>query len=597
METFVKAQGSAKTLWTGSVHTVMTSWLTFAVAVLSMTPLVAAKNIYLVLTIHDANGFPVPKFEAMLHTYEEGYTGWQSGKDGRIHFGHADTQTLYIRDDSQFQVIVRAPELAPAILHLEGSLYMERTVTLTPGRLIELSVTTADGRPIPKDVIPLVVFTDFADRVRSTRQPENIRPGHVFDFEMSKVRRVGDGRYQFRIPDEVPPFFLTIDHPGFMRSIESKVINEDELADGRIEWQLPAPARLRIQLDVPSTDDRRRYDFSSVGVASKVADVAPYYTVWLQRYDSLGFDVTLDDLPPNHYGLVLRLISSKQEGLAGRTSEIPLYWDRMKFDLTAGEQKTINLSYVPFDPNSWRGNSTATVTVKHYGGKPAAGSSYTLTYAVPHYDAVVVKQGELDAAGRFHLEDVRPGPAGPEFFLKVGDEWLGRMRMTKKGSQNFEFTLAPKVEDRAPEVTFVDAQTGGSIPLRSLLGKVVYLEFWATWCGPCQTPMAKLNAVMKKRQADWDKRVEVLAISIDDSQEFAYRYVKQRGWIHVHHLWTGEDGHTGFESPAAKKFGVTGVPTAILIDPRGVIVWRGHPIENDSEAQIDALLRTIRTEL
>jgi len=76
-------------------------------------------KIVLSLTVHDADGNSVPKFEAMLHTYQEGYIQWQSGQDGEIHFGADDTDSLWIREDPHFQVIVRAPDLAPAIMHLE----------------------------------------------------------------------------------------------------------------------------------------------------------------------------------------------------------------------------------------------------------------------------------------------------------------------------------------------------------------------------------------------------------------------------------------------------------------------------------------------
>lgn len=595
MEVFVKSRGSVKRLLSSFVPSFIALWSAVVVlfAAMSVTAGGPFHKVDLVLVVHDANGYSIPKFEAMLYTYHEGYVRWQSGREGRIHFGATDVQSLWLRNDPKFQVIVRAPGLAPAILNLEDTgAYMERTVSLTPGRLIELSVRTADGRPIPKDVIPLVVFTDYADWVRPMRQPQNIRPGRVIDFEMSKIHRVDKGRFRFRVPDETLPFFLAIHQPGFMRSIESEVIGEDELADGRIEWQLPTPASLRVRFDFPAAGDHPRYDFSSIQIASYIPDVAKYYTVWLQKqYDNLSFDATLDDLPPNDYLLLLRLAPPEHEGLSRTGDATRPYWDRVQFSLSAGEEKTIDLNYAAFDPNSWRGSATATVAVKNYGGEPAADSSYTLSYAVPHYNSVIVKQGDLDAAGGFQLEDVRPGPDGPEFFLKVGNEGLGRMQMTEKGSQNFEFTLAPRVEDRAPDVTLVDVQTGRTLSLRSLRGNIVYLEFWATWCGPCKTPMAKLNAVTKKRRGDWGDRVEVLAVSIDNSKDVVYPYVKRRGWTHVQHFWTGESGRTGFKGPAAEKFGVKGIPTAILIDPQGVIIWRGHPRDRNCEMQIEELLR------
>lgn len=596
MEVLIEPRVSAKRLWRGFVPSVTAFWSAFVLAVLFVAPPAATgtrfHKIVLSLTVHDADGNSVPKFEAMLHTYQEGYIKWQSGQDGEIHFGTDDTDSLWIREDPHFQVIVRAPDLAPAIMHLEDTGGpMERTVTLTPGRLVELLVQTADGQPVPKDVIPLVVFTDYAGRVRAMRQPQNIRPGRIFDFEMSKVNCVDKGRYQFRVPVKTPPFFLAIHEPGFMRSVETEVISEGELADERIEWQLPAPAKLRVRFELPGTDDWPQYDFSSVGISSHIPDVAKYYTVWLQKYDSLSFDATLDDLPPNRYLLTLRLVPPTQEGVSGRGNAIRRYWDRLEFDLTANEHKTINLTYAPFDPNGWRGNATAVVTVKKYGGGLAAGDSYTLSYVVPHYDVIVVKQGNLDDKGRFQLEDVRSGPNGPKFYLKVGDERLGMMQMSERNSQYFNFMLAPRAEDRAPDVTFTDLNTSEPVSLRGLQGHIVYLEFWATWCGPCKTPMAQLNEVVKRRRSDWDSRVHVLAVSIDDSQDVVYPYVKRRSWTHVRHLWTGQSDHTGFKSPAAEKFDITGVPTAILIDPQGVIIWRGHPKSKNCETQIDELLR------
>jgi thiol-disulfide isomerase/thioredoxin len=565
--------------------------------VLFVAPSAATSRINLVLIVQDADGYSVPEFEAMIHTHHEGYIRWQPGREGRIHFGIGDIQSLSLRDDPLFQVIVRAPGMAPAILNLERTgPYMEKTVTLTPGRLMELSVRAADRRPIPEDVIPSVVYSEFADRVRPLRMPENQRPGRVIDFEMSKVHRVGEGRFRFRVPDETPPFFLAIDHPGFMRVIETEVITEDELADGRIEWQLPAPARLRVRFDYPPEGDHPRYDYSRVSVAMHVPEVAKHYTVWLQnQYDNLGVDVTLDDLSPNDYMLTLGLMPPQYEGDNRPGDATRLFWDSREFSLSAGEEKTIDLAdYVSFDADSWRGGETLTVTVNSSHGKPAARSSYLLTYAVPHYYAIVLDGGYLDAAGRFQLEGVRSGPDGPVFYLKVGDERLGRMQMTEKGSQSFEFTLAPQVGDLAPDVTLVDAQTSHPLSLRSLRGKVIYLEFWATWRGPCQTPMAKLNAAAKKRGSDWGDRVEVLAVSIDYSKKVVYSYAKRRGWTHVRHFWTGDGERTGFDSPAADKFGVQGVPTAFLIDPQGVIVRRGHPKDHNCETQIDELLRSIK---
>jgi hypothetical protein len=58
----------------------------------------------------------------------------------------------------------------------------------------------------------------------------------------------------------------------------------------------------------------------------------------------------------------------------------------------------------------------------------------------------------------------------------------------------------------------------------------------------------------------------------------------------VRHLWC-EEVEPGFKSVGAKTYGITGVPTALLIDQSGRIVWRGHPESFDIEANIDKLLK------
>jgi thiol-disulfide isomerase/thioredoxin len=544
-------------------------------------------EVYLSLTVVDAEGKPVPQFEAMLHTQQEGYVGWQAGKDGGIRFGSTGAQSLRLRYDPQIQVIVRTPELAPAILHMTYTTPAKETVTLTPGRLIDLFVRTADGRSIPQEVTPLVIYRDFVSRVRPSRMPENQRPGYVYDYEMSKVRRIAEGHYQFRVPTKTPPFFLAIHAPGFMRSLESTYFDEDDLADGRIEWDIPAASKLHFQFDAGPTGNLPAYESAWSAIACEIPEEGKYITVWLQQGKEPACNVILNDLPPNRYRAVVRLIPPKAQ-----KTDLRGYFDEVPFQLAAGEEKTLALAYAPFDPNAWRGSATLEMAIKEYGGKPAAGQPFSLSYVTPHYDSVPVKEGVLDGEGRFRLANIRSGPNGPEFFLRIGKEWLRRIRVTEPGNQHFEFTLAPEVNDIAPDVTFTDVNENKPIALHSLRERVVYLEFWATWCGPCQVPMTKLNEMMRKRPRHWDGRVDVLAASIDDSPEIVKRYAKDQGWGHICQLWAGAEGKTDSDSPAAQAFGVNGIPCAFLIAPDGRIVWKGHPKDANVEKQIDELLRS-----
>ncbi len=542
--------------------------------------------VFLALTVLGPDGQPVPKFEAMMHSHQNGYVSWQHGTDGEIDFWSEGFHTLNTDPDPYVQIIVRAPDLAPAILHLENTgTRMRETVKLTPGRLIELSVHTADGRPLPESITPLVVYHDFAWRVRAMRQPQNIRPGRVFDFEMSKVERIDPDRYQFRVPTDSPPFFLAIHEPGFMRSLESETFDANALKDKHIEWRLPEPARLKLQFDLSDVNDPPIYSRSQAQVISYAPKVARYYTVWMEEYEKSSFEASLADLTPGPHMVRVMLLPPGQE-----EADTPIFSDRVDVNLAPGEEKTLVFRYAPFEPNAWRGDATANITIRRFDGQPAADEPFTLHYMAPHYGTVSVLHGTLDAEGQFQLRGVATGPDGPEFFLEVGDRWGRGMQMTEAGDQAFSFTLGPQVGDLVPKAPLTDLTTNQPVSLDSFRGDVIYLEFWATWCGPCQQPMAELNELARQQAKAWAGRVHILAASIDDRPEIVRSYVEQRGWTHVRHLWAG-DGEREFESKTVQMFGLRGVPTAMLIDAEGRIVWRGFPRDVDVKTQIRGLLQ------
>jgi thiol-disulfide isomerase/thioredoxin len=147
----------------------------------------------------------------------------------------------------------------------------------------------------------------------------------------------------------------------------------------------------------------------------------------------------------------------------------------------------------------------------------------------------------------------------------------------------------------APDVELTSLTTGEAIPLSSFRGKVVFLEFWATWCGPCQQPMYALNALGAEQSTAWKDRVAIVTISIDSDQTRVRSHVRQREWTGLEHFWSGGSEAEDFESPAARAFVVYGVPESVLIGRDGRILWRGHPLDQmdsmDVKSRIDQALK------
>src|SRR5262249_50005219 len=153
----------------------------------------------------------------------------------------------------------------------------------------------------------------------------------------------------------------------------------------------------------------------------------------------------------------------------------------------------------PFDPSAFRGQRTAILNIRQPDGSPAAGCAVRVAYQGGHFGPQVVFEGPVPESGKITIErltDRVPSfcPNRLAYSIVVNGETVGNFGFTKDGPrQAFEFHLAPRAGDQAPDVVLRNVATGKPLKLSSLRGKVVCLEFWSTWCGPCQPAMAKLN--------------------------------------------------------------------------------------------------------
>jgi len=96
--------------------------------------------------------------------------------------------------------------------------------------------------------------------------------------------------------------------------------------------------------------------------------------------------------------------------------------------------------------------------------------------------------------------------------------------------------------------------------------KVVLIDFWATWCGPCVGEMPNIKKMHKLYHA---RGFEVVGISLDKNVGAVKRFVKQKNipWTMLF-----DPAHKGWGNPMAKHYGVHGIPTLILVDRKGKVV-------------------------
>ena len=112
----------------------------------------------------------------------------------------------------------------------------------------------------------------------------------------------------------------------------------------------------------------------------------------------------------------------------------------------------------------------------------------------------------------------------------------------------------------APEVSLPLLPGGETLTLSSLSGTVVYLDFWASWCGPCRISFPQLEAL---RQELGGRGFEVYAISVDEVRESALGFLEEFSVSYP--VLIDSSGAT------PQTYGVLGMPTGYLIDRQGIV--------------------------
>lgn len=173
--------------------------------------------------------------------------------------------------------------------------------------------------------------------------------------------------------------------------------------------------------------------------------------------------------------------------------------------------------------------------------------------------ALLVEDKERHEEGIGHLK------AASE---QAGEEWARMAEAAYLKQNNISHALNGKP---CPALNFEEFNTGAAVSLEALRGKVVVLDFWGTWCGPCKKEIPALKGIYEDFK---DKDFVMIGIAFesgDNAKDKLQTTLKEEGVEWMQYLTTDKD----IQSDLRERFKVPGYPTILVIGADGTVVAGG----------------------
>ena len=241
----------------------------------------------------------------------------------------------------------------------------------------------------------------------------------------------------------------------------------------------------------------------------------------------------------------------------------------------------------PNDPRRWqiRLYEGMTASAREQVGAPLKGDLKTAL-------ADILKASDADAETKSEASSITILQAGSELengsgdadaWVKLAEAHLKAYPDCKRNpmiqGQMASLKTLAELKSKPLDLKF-KAVDGHDVDLSKMQGKVVLIDFWATWCGPC---VAEIPNVLKAYEKLHDKGFEIVGISLDQEKDKLEAFTKEKGMT-----WPQYFDGKGWENDFAQKFGIHSIPAMWLVNKKGFVISTNA--REDMAAQVEKAL-------